>query len=178
VGAAVNMLETTGQFARGETIIDAFLGLIPRVIWPNKPIRAGSGDLVTRFTGIEFAEGTSVGIGQVMEFYGNFGREGVVIGLFLIGLVVGTADRMAGWYLAAGDWKRFAAWYLPALGMLQTGGSLFELLTSTVAAGVSIRVCHAFVIPMLESRLSWAKQMRDDQARQLSAALAANEDTA
>src|SRR5262249_48114281 len=73
VGAAVSRLSDIGGFAGGETLWDALIAVVPRALWPDKPVVAGSGNLVTRFTGIEFAAGTSVGIGQVMEFYVNFG---------------------------------------------------------------------------------------------------------
>lgn len=93
VGACVELLSSTKQYVYGETIVQAVIGLIPRVIWPSKPMRAGSGDLVSRFTGIEFAEGTSVGIGQIMEFHANGGTVFVVIGMFLFGILLGVADQ-------------------------------------------------------------------------------------
>jgi hypothetical protein len=55
VGAAVNQLSQTQAYARGDTLWDALLALIPRAIWPEKPITAGSGNLVSRYTGIDFA---------------------------------------------------------------------------------------------------------------------------
>ncbi len=48
---------------------------IPRALWPNKPVVGGSGDLVSTYTGIRFADGTSVGIGQVLESFVNFGTR-------------------------------------------------------------------------------------------------------
>ena len=65
VGASVHYIESGSQeFARGETLWEAIIALIPRVFWPDKPVAAGSGDLVSKYTGYYFAEGTSVGIGQ------------------------------------------------------------------------------------------------------------------
>jgi hypothetical protein len=138
VGFAVESLERNQiEFAHGETIWEAMLAPIPRVLWPDKPSAAGSGDLVSRFTGIEFAEGTSVGIGQVMELYVNFATPGVFIGFILIGGLLGHIDARAARYRDAGDWSRFTLWFLPGLGMLQLGGSFVEL-TSTVGAAVVV----------------------------------------
>jgi hypothetical protein len=139
VGRAVEYLAAQDRFANGETISDAFIALVPRAIWPDKPVRAGSGDLVSRFTGIRFAEGTSVGIGQVMESYVNFGRAGVLIWFLLIGVVLTLADTMAGIKLRSGNLLAFAKWYLPSLALLNIGGSLVEL---SATAGASLVVAN------------------------------------
>ena len=49
----------------------------------------GGGTIVQDFTGIEFADGTSVGAGQVLEFYVNFGTWGVIGGFLLFGWLIG-----------------------------------------------------------------------------------------
>jgi hypothetical protein len=134
VGIAVQRLGETGDYARGDTLWDAVLALVPRALWPEKTISAGSGDLVTRFTGIPRSAGTSVGIGQVMEFYGNFGTTGVVIGFVLIGLIVTTLDILASERLANNDLHGFVLWYLPGLAFLQVGGQLVEVTASAAAS--------------------------------------------
>jgi hypothetical protein len=135
VGAAVRWLEMNPErFAGGETIADAVLALIPRSLWPDKPMSAGSGDLVSRFTGIRFAEGTSVGVGPILELYVNFGSTGVFVGFFCLGAVLSTVDRRAAFYRNAGDWTRFVYWFLPGVAMLQVGGSLMEVTTSAGSA--------------------------------------------
>jgi hypothetical protein len=134
LGTSVAYLATRpDEFARGETIWEAILSPIPRAIWRDKPISAGSGDLVSRFTGVKFAEGTSVGIGHVMEWYVNFGGVGVFFGSLLFGIGLGTIDRIAVTHLRHGDWAKFCLWYLSALSLLQVGGSLVEAVAG--AAG-------------------------------------------
>ncbi len=134
VGGAVARLSETGDYAAGDTLWDALLALIPRAIWPDKPIQAGSGDLVNRFTGIRFAAGTSIGIGQALEFYANFGTLGVVIGFLLMGVVITTLDWQAGARLARGDLQGFVLWFLPGIALLQVGGQLVELTASAAAS--------------------------------------------
>jgi hypothetical protein len=95
---------------------------------------AGSGTVVSQYTGIQFAAGTSVGVGQVMEFYINFGTWGIIIGFALVGTVITIIDVGAAQSLARGDLHRFVLWYLPGISLLQVGGSMVEVTTSAVAS--------------------------------------------
>ena len=140
VGVAVFQLSQSQNFAHGDTLWDALLALIPRAIWPEKPIHAGSGNLVARFTGMDFAEGTSVGIGQVLEFYANFGTAGVAIGFLIMGVIVTALDWQAAERLARNDLHGFVLWFLPGLAFLQVGGQLVEI---TASAGASLLVAVA-----------------------------------
>ena len=139
VGAARQRLSVTQDFGRGETIGQAALALIPRAVWPDKPVVAGSGDLVTKYTGITFAGDTSVGIGHVLEFYANFGSIGVITGYMLLGTILTLIDVLAAKKLRTGHWTAAAATFMVGLGFLQVGGSLVEL-TSTSAAGLLLVV--------------------------------------
>lgn len=138
--------------ANGETLLDAFLALIPRAIWPNKPVVGGGGDLVSFYSGIEFARGTSVGAGQVLEFYVNFETVGVVLGFFLLGVVIRVFDSRASAALREADLRRATFWLLPSLGLMQAGGNLVEVVTSTVvgffAAWIALRL-----VPELQRRM-------------------------
>lgn len=145
-GAAIAHLTETGGFVHGRTIWEAVYGLIPRAVWPGKPTLGGSGDLVGEFTGIEFdSSTTSIGIGQVMEFYVNFGVTGVVIGFAIFGLVITVIDSLAAERLVAGDLHGFVLWYLPGLAFLQVGGSLVEVLTCAVSGFVVASLVNRFL---------------------------------
>jgi hypothetical protein len=153
VAAAMGNLEYGGEpFARGKTISDAFLAMVPRIFWPDKPVTAGSGGIVSEYTGIEFAEGTSVGVGHVLEFYINFGTWGVIIGFFVLGIMVRVMDIFAAVRLKAGDYPGFAFWYLPGLGLLQTGGSLIELVGTTAASFVLMYALRCLPFMKLRSK--------------------------
>jgi hypothetical protein len=139
VGRAVVFLDQgLTPYAQFDTLWNGVLALVPRAIWPTKPVSAGSPQLVSRFTGLTFAPGTSVGIGNVMEAYVSFGTPGVALAFLLIGALVGLLDTAAGSRLRAGNWGGFLLWYLPALSFLQgPTGSLVEI-TSTAAAGLVV----------------------------------------
>ncbi len=147
VGAAVEHMRTHEQFANGSTVTDAVLALIPRALWPDKPFIAGSGNLVSQYTGIRFSEGTSVGIGQVLEWYINFGSTGVFFGFLGWGLVLTAIDRRAARCRNAGEWASFACWFLPGVAMLQVGGSLVEVTSSAAAAALVANIAKRFTDP-------------------------------
>jgi hypothetical protein len=121
-----------GELAYGGTL--PYWALIPRAIWPDKPAVGGSGSIVSDFTGIEFAQGTAVGVGQVLEFYINFGVFGIVIGFFVLGFVLMRLDLGITRALAVGDTQGLLARALPGLCVLQPEGSLLEIVVSVVAA--------------------------------------------
>ena len=138
-GAAVNNLDSGAvEFARGETLLQAMAALVPRAVWPARPVRAGSPELVSRYSGIDFEPGTSVGVGQVMEFYINFGRWGIMVGFFVYGVMLRLMDWKAGAWLARGDEERFARWYVPGLAFMQAGGSLVEVAGTAAALVVLV----------------------------------------
>jgi hypothetical protein len=151
VGAAVNRLRETDGYARGDTLWDALLALIPRALWPEKPISAGSGDLVNRYTDIKFGAGTSVGIGQVLEFYANFGTTGVVVGFAIMGLVITALDYQAADRLARADLQGFVLWFLPGIALLQVGGQLVEL-TASAAASLIVALLANKYLARLQTR--------------------------
>lgn len=124
------------EYAYGETLWFALIALIPRAVWPNKPAVGGGGDIVSDYTGIMFAEQTSVGAGQVLEFFVNFGTWGVVFGFIVLGSAMRQFDARAASAMVRQDYKKSLIWFLPGLGFLQAGGNLVEVTTS-VGAGIA-----------------------------------------
>ncbi len=156
VGAAMHHLGAEkADFAHGSTLWDAVLSMVPRAMWPDKPVFAGSGDLVADYTGFHYAQGTSVGIGAVMECYVNFGTWGVLFGFFVIGAAVVYVDRSAGSALRSGDADTFLRWYLPGLSLLNVGGLFAEVTGSGAAALVVV-----FVVSHVTERM---KRRRQDE---------------
>ena len=137
VGSAVKYVGYgSKEFAYGETLWFAMVALIPRAIWAGKPVVGGGGDIVTEYTGIIFAEQTSVGAGQTLEFFINFGTWGVVIGFVLLGAAMRQFDARSAGAIVNQNYKQFVVWLLPGLGFLQAGGNLVEVTTS-VGAGIA-----------------------------------------
>ena len=148
VGATVEKLSSGGvDYAFGATLGEAALAMVPRAVWPDKPTSAGSGSIVSTYTGLTFAQGTAVGVGQVMEFYINFGAPGVLCGFLLLGGVIAHVDRKAGLYLRRGDLRRFTLWYLPSLALLLAGNSFSDIaLTISGAVVTAHLVTHVLSV--------------------------------
>jgi hypothetical protein len=150
VGAAVIYHEDGfAPLAYGGTIPP--WALIPRAAWPDKPETGGGGNIVSDFTGIRFAEGTSVGAGQVLEFYVNFGTPGLLAGFVLLGYFLMRLDCGIMRALAADDTRGFLLRAMPGLMLLQPGGNLLEILVACVAAYVAAHLLSSlrfFDVPL------------------------------
>jgi hypothetical protein len=137
VGAAVERLELKQvDYTLGATLGNMIMSLIPSAIWPDKPPVGGSGAIVHDLTGIEFAEGTSVGAGQVLEFYASSGTLGVIGGFLIHGWLLGRIDLRVVRCLDRGDQKGFVFWFLIGLPLLLADGSLLEIVVGAAAAAV------------------------------------------
>jgi hypothetical protein len=135
--------------------------LIPRAIWPDKPSIGGSGDMATQFTGIEFAEGTSVGVGQVLEFYMNFGMAGVLVGFAGFGFILMRLDQAVMRALAMGDIYRVTKLVLPGLALLAPLGSLLEILVAVVSSITAAQLLiHSKLLVLSFSQRQNAKMSR------------------
>jgi len=137
VGRAKQRLEE-GQvsYAYGSTIQDMIMGLIPRAIWPDKPVVGGGGDVVSHYTGFILDRTTSWGAGQVLEFYVNFSTLGVIGGFLLWGWLLGTGDFLIIKYLDQGDQARVLFWFLLCLSLMHPEGNLLEIFVGAISAGV------------------------------------------
>jgi hypothetical protein len=109
---------------------------IPRAIWPDKPTVGGGGNLATEFTGINFAEGTSVGVGQVLEFYMNFGMWGVLAGFAVLGFIFMRLDQHIMRALAMRNIHHVVRCSLPGLALVSPMGNLLEILVAVAAAAI------------------------------------------
>ncbi|MGD9614951.1 MAG: hypothetical protein AB7H90_03010 [Alphaproteobacteria bacterium] len=109
-------------------------GFVPRALWPDKPAVGGGGSLVSEYTGIPFAEGTSVGAGQALEFYINFGIPGVLAGFAGLGFLLMRLDLGIVRAFASGDLPGLLLRAMPGLSLLQPGGNLLEILVALVGA--------------------------------------------
>jgi hypothetical protein len=137
VGVAASRLDSgLVSYKWGWSLVEAAMSLVPRVIWPDKPVYGGSPAIVHEMTGLELAEGTSWGVGNVMEFYINFGMTGLVLGFVILGIVLGRLDRNAAISLAKGNLTGVIMRFLPAVALIQPLGSLVELASGSAAAFV------------------------------------------
>jgi hypothetical protein len=140
VGLGVQRLnDGEASFTSGASFGAMVLALIPRAMWPDKPAVGGGGDLVRNVTGVEFAESTSVGVGQVLEFYMNFGSFGVLAGFTLWGWLLAYCDRRSAACLHRADHAGFILWFVVAIALIQPGGNLLEIEIAAVSSALSVQ---------------------------------------
>jgi hypothetical protein len=142
VGAAVERL-TAGAvpYSYGQTLEELLIGLIPRVIWPSKPAVGGKGGaIIEKYSGMAFDELTSVGAGQVLEFYITFGTAGVIAGFLIYGGVLGWLDAKIMMSLRSGDQRTFIMSFMICLAMLQPGNNLLEIVVSVAGSMVTAKI--------------------------------------
>src|SRR3984885_2625193 len=135
VGLAARRIQL-GQvdYLNGDSVWEGFLALVPRALWPEKPVFAGSPQIVSKMTGLALSPRTSFGVGNVMEFQINFGILGVVVGFFALGWLIGVLDLKAAAAEARGDLGGAILFFLPCVALIQPNGSLVELFGGSAAA--------------------------------------------
>lgn len=138
VGLAASRIESHDvEFLNGRSMLEGAMALVPRALWPKKPVFGGSPKVVAEMTGLYLDEDSSWGVGNVMEFQINFGTTGLAVGFLLLGLGLGFLDRKAAEAVAKGDLGQVFVYFLPAIALIQPNGSLVELLGGAAASLVA-----------------------------------------
>ena len=138
VGLAAERIEG-GQvdYLHGRSVWEGLLSLVPRAVWPDKPVFGGSPKVVREMTGLLLNENTSWGVGNVMEFHINFGIVGLVVGFLVLGWLLGTLDRKAAEAERTGNLSSVFFFFLPAAALIQPIGSMVEMTGGAAAALVA-----------------------------------------
>ena len=166
VGKSVEFIDSGQErFAYGQTYLDALLALVPRLFWPDKPMSTGGSELVSRYTGEAFSELTTVGIGQTMEFYINFGFWGVIVGYFILGVVIAFFDSMTGFWLQKGEYKKCVFWLLSGMALLQAADSLVEMAGTMAASIFFMIMINQFVLSRISPQLVSIRALIDRTQR-------------
>jgi len=138
VGLAARRIQVgLADYLNGDSVWQGLLSLVPRILWPDKPVFAGSPQIVSKMTGLHFSPTTSIGVGNVMEFQINFGIPGVVIGFFLLGWLIGALDFKAAVAEARGDMGGMILFFLVGVALIDPQGSLVEMFGGSAAALVA-----------------------------------------
>jgi hypothetical protein len=135
--AAARIEQGSVDYLYGRSLWEGLMALVPRALWPDKPVVAGSPKIVSEMTGLQFDEDTSFGIGNVMEFQINFGLPGLVVGFCLLGFLLGALDRHAAVSLRRANFGEAIVGFLPAVALIQPNGSCVELFSASAAGLVA-----------------------------------------
>lgn len=86
----INQLDYTNDYYNGTTYLSIFTKIIPRAVWPDKPKEDFGQSIGRAFNLLDIDDtSTSVNLPIWVEFYINFGMDGLVIMSFLLGLLLG-----------------------------------------------------------------------------------------
>lgn len=133
--AAARLEQGEVEFLWGRSIWEGVLALVPRVVWPEKPVFGGSGDIVPEMTGLRLNRtSTAWGVGNVMEFYINFGISGLLVGFIALGYAIAKLDLLAARKLLLGKPGDSILYFLPCVALIQPLGSMVELIGGSAAA--------------------------------------------
>lgn len=149
--AAARIEQGSVDYLHGFSVWQAVISVVPRVIWPEKPVYGGSPEIVAHMTGLELSTTTAWGVGHVMELQINFGIPGLIVGFFLIGWLLGALDREAARAQMRGDFGQAFMYFLPAAGLIFPEGSLVEM-ASGAAAGLAAAFFWRWLWKAWESR--------------------------
>src|ERR1700728_233239 len=122
------------EYLEGESVWEGLQALVPCAFWREKPVYAGSPQIVSKMTGLALSRDTSFGVGNVMEFQINFGIPGVVVGFLVLGWLIGTLDLKAAIAERRGELGKTILFFLQCVALIPPNGSLVEIFSGSAAA--------------------------------------------
>jgi hypothetical protein len=91
------MRRTPSQVAywNGATYESLTGALVPRLVWPDKPTKTLGQDFGHRYSYLLPNDlTTSINLPALVEFYINFGDDGIVVGMFLVGVIFALLEGL------------------------------------------------------------------------------------
>jgi hypothetical protein len=102
VNVAAGVVAWHDQGNAGDSLRYALIVLVPRIIWPDKPLITAEGEkLYTTLTG---QKGSSVSAGLFAEAYWNLGWLGLPLMMFPYGVLLGLLSRLSLAVIEQGRW--------------------------------------------------------------------------
>ncbi len=82
-------------FWNGESYLPLFTKLIPRALWPDKPVDDMGNQFGHRYGLLGDNDmATSLNLPWMVEMYANFGRWGICLGMALVGVALAALDKI------------------------------------------------------------------------------------
>ncbi len=128
----------------GDSFKNLFVSLVPRVLWPEKPLLQAGGDFAMAASG-RYVE-NSVSPGMFAEAYWNYGWMGVPLVMTPLGLFLLWMSRYSLWVLQREKWMFFP---IALIGM-KVGLAIDGMFVSQIAGTTAIVVVFHVVTVALE----------------------------
>jgi hypothetical protein len=156
---SVNLIvDGTGKvapFKNGYTLTPIITTFIPRIIWPDKP-SIETGRILNKDFHLSESADTYMSPSHLGELYWNFGWPGVVVGMTLIGLILGTLGGKFNLAEAATITRVLVVIVTVRFLILAAEGEIATHYVSWLRAMVGIGLLHLFF-----ARIPWAPSAGD-----------------
>lgn len=81
-------------FWKGETYKSLIGAFVPRAVWPGKPVKVLGYEFGHRYGYLRPGDyTTTINLPFLIEFYANFASMGVLVGMFVVGVIYGAIER-------------------------------------------------------------------------------------
>jgi hypothetical protein len=131
-------------FWRGETYWPLVWKLVPRAFFPDKPLEITGQEFGHRYGFLSPDDWvTSYNLPQLVEFYANFGPAGVVVGMFLLGVIYRLVQSI--FVHPRMGFGSTVAWLYLAVKLLLIESALSMVVGGVVQALVFLWVVHVGV---------------------------------
>lgn len=155
---------TYQSYAYGSTIFSNLgAALVPRFIWPNKPIRLGGSDFVSRYTGLTWGRKTSVGLAYQFELYANGGAGAVIVGLFLFGWITAKLELMM--FTGKSSLPHFMGLLTIINGIAYGSQTIVALIMSIVAGYIGVYLLGKLIEKLNNSWHFWQDNPSESGAK-------------
>jgi hypothetical protein len=130
LSVVIDATKSSGTYLYGSGIATSLFGIVPRFVWPNKPVVIPLDLVVQAKLGITQYDAT---LGPIIQFYVEGGWLGVIIGFFSFGWLMGTltnrvmlSNKMGMWIIFFIIWSRISNLELELmLGLIVTVRNAF-----------------------------------------------------
>jgi hypothetical protein len=144
ISAVMAHVPTVEQYAHGDTVLDAVQSAYSLRIVNETKAKAGGRSNFIRFTGLEINESTSMNVSMLGEGYANFGVEGAILFMGIVGS--GMALLFSESIRWAGKYPTFILW-MPLIfyQAVKAETDLTEVLNQVVKGGLVVAILFALL---------------------------------
>jgi oligosaccharide repeat unit polymerase len=164
-GHIVDYVDDTQDFKLGGTLVQFITAVVPRSLWPGKPVNLDT-YIGEKIYGAQFFGSSAVPAGYFGEMYMNFWYAGIVLGALVLGMLIKVFSN-----LLAGN-KRSVGFILCYVVMLQQfgmsvlGSGVSSTIIGALSAGVPMIIALCYVTP--RSRRTSASPASSQSANRVS----------
>lgn len=147
----------------GEQTAGAFRHLVPRLVWPGKPLAPHDTIVTARFTGLTFSTlWASISIGYLGELYVDFGYCGALAAMLLIGFAIGSIYRILMAYRGLPTLVNAAVATTAIIPFVYFERALLKLVGGSLTLFIAALLIQRVAIPRV---LTWLVAQRARAAR-------------